>query len=194
MVLLTYRFVRLLVFFQLSSTVAPRPSPKDPALPLCRLTHLTTFPPACPRPRIARRIFFSVFARVVSLGVILHGRLLGRPPQPPLQFYMHAIQNGNWDQVDIVTYAPDEASLNPVVPALREKLEAGEISGNINIHTVSRVAQLLLSLEHHREIVFCAFGVLCVHCAAQGSDSRFDLILGGLDKPEVCEGRARRRR
>ena len=58
--------------------------------------------------------------------------------QPPLQFYLQAIQDANWDRVDVVTNAQDEESLNPVIPALQAKLSAGELPATVNIHTVSR--------------------------------------------------------
>lgn len=57
--------------------------------------------------------------------------------KPPLQFYLQVIRDQEWDRVDVVTYAADETSLNPVIPALQSMQAKGELPGNLHIHTVS---------------------------------------------------------
>ena len=58
------------------------------------------------------------------------------------------MQDANWDRIEVVTSAPDEESLNPVIPALRAKLSAGELpTTTVNIHTVSSTLRDATCLE-----------------------------------------------
>lgn len=50
--------------------------------------------------------------------------------------YVQAIQHANWDRVDVVTNGKEKGGLSPVIPALKAKLSAGELSTTINFHTV----------------------------------------------------------
>lgn len=58
--------------------------------------------------------------------------------QPPLQFYMHVLQEQPWDRVDVVTNANHAEALNPVVTALAAKVELGELPDIVHIHTVGQ--------------------------------------------------------
>ena len=58
--------------------------------------------------------------------------------QPPLQFYTQVLREQPWDRVDVVTYAPDWESLNPVVQVLQARKEKGLLDDNFYIHTVGR--------------------------------------------------------
>lgn len=56
--------------------------------------------------------------------------------QPPLQYYMRAIEDQEWARVDVVTNGLEDEhhALNPVVPALEAKVADGELPGNIHFH------------------------------------------------------------
>ncbi|CAB1107139.1 unnamed protein product [Ectocarpus sp. CCAP 1310/34] len=56
--------------------------------------------------------------------------------QPPLQYYVRAIQDQEWDRVDVVTdgIVDETHAINPVVPALEAKVAEGELAGNIHFH------------------------------------------------------------
>eukprot|EP00752_Nemacystus_decipiens_P015176 g13516.t1 len=68
--------------------------------------------------------------------------------QPPLQYYLRAIEHQNWARVDIVTYGHMDAHhpLNPVVPALEAKVADGELSGNIHFYENRSIAEDLSSM------------------------------------------------
>ncbi|CAN0165683.1 unnamed protein product [Pylaiella littoralis] len=71
----------------------------------------------------------------VRSGDIFSDKIIPYYGQPPLQFYLEVIRDAEWDRVDVVTSAPDEESLNPVIPALQAKLAAGELPQGVHIHT-----------------------------------------------------------
>ncbi|CAN0323051.1 unnamed protein product [Pylaiella littoralis] len=72
--------------------------------------------------------------------------------QPPLQFYMKAIQHANWDRVDFVTNGHENGGLSPVITALEAKVAAGELSTTINFHTNR-------SMEEDLRSMMCANGL-----------------------------------
>lgn len=53
--------------------------------------------------------------------------------QPPLQCYLRALEEEQWDRVDVLTNRLTDSThnINSVVPALESKVAAGELTGNI---------------------------------------------------------------
>eukprot|EP00903_Cladosiphon_okamuranus_P020100 g18458.t1 len=68
--------------------------------------------------------------------------------QPPLQFYLRAIEDRRWARVDVVTNGfPDEQhALNPIVPALEEKVASGDLPANIHFHKNRSIAEDIVSM------------------------------------------------
>lgn len=63
--------------------------------------------------------------------------------KPPLQYYVRAIQDQEWDRVDVVTngIVDETHAINPIVPALEAKVAKGQLLGNIHFHKVRRRVQ-----------------------------------------------------
>lgn len=58
--------------------------------------------------------------------------------QPPLQFYRQVLRERSWARIDVVTYAADWKSLNPVARVLYVKKKKGLLPDYIHIHTVGQ--------------------------------------------------------
>lgn len=73
--------------------------------------------------------------------------------------YHLAIMDKDWDRVDIVTAYQDEEEVNPVIPALQQRIREGVYENKIVIHTV-RANQpanqsnkhIKASKEHHSSL------------------------------------------
>eukprot|EP00903_Cladosiphon_okamuranus_P021969 g20199.t1 len=67
--------------------------------------------------------------------------------QPPLQFYLRAIEHRNWDRIDVVTSGngTQDGGINPVVTALEEAFGDGELQ-NIHFHKNRTFEEDLLSI------------------------------------------------
>lgn len=58
--------------------------------------------------------------------------------------------------MDVVTYALDEQSLNPIIPALQHMRDAGHLPSSVHIHTVSEV-HTFFSLLPRKLLMWLAF-------------------------------------
>lgn len=60
------------------------------------------------------------------------------PDQPPLQYYLRAIEHQAWDRVDLVTngHSDERNAINPVVPALEAMFADGKLPENMHFHKV----------------------------------------------------------
>ncbi|CAN0085914.1 unnamed protein product, partial [Ectocarpus sp. 4 AP-2014] len=85
-------------------------------------------------------------------NLVMHvrsGDIFVSPPHPDYgQYYVRAIQDQEWDRVDVVTNGiVDEAhAINPVVPALEAKVAEGELLGNIYFHKNRTIGEDLRSM------------------------------------------------
>ncbi|CAM9534007.1 unnamed protein product [Ectocarpus sp. 13 AM-2016] len=68
--------------------------------------------------------------------------------QPPLQYYVRAVNHQKWDRVDIVTNGRTKKMnvLNPVIPALEVMFAEGELTGNIHFHKDRTMEEDFLSM------------------------------------------------
>ncbi len=117
--------------------------------------------------------------------------------QPPLQYYVRAIQHQEWDRVDIVTNGrtKNNITLNPVVPALEAMVKDGELTGNIHFHKVCvGVFGCVLPRIHQQNgwlryafavrVVSCGSRVLCGMNVKLKRAFRRRRPVGWVDEPE----------
>ncbi|CAM9408479.1 unnamed protein product, partial [Hapterophycus canaliculatus] len=89
----------------------------------------------------------------VRSGDIFDNEILAYYGQPPLQVYVRAIEDANWDRVEVLTNGQDEKTTNPVIPALQEKVAAGELPSNVHFYTNR-------SMEEDLRSMICADGLV----------------------------------
>lgn len=92
--------------------------------------------------------------------ILLQNYFFGKPP---LQYYLGVIQDQRWDRIDVVTFASNAQTLNPVIPELRRLNATGQLPDNFYIHTVSvyKVVCLLgRNKKKHQQIHRCWDGTI----------------------------------
>ncbi|CAM9641409.1 unnamed protein product [Scytosiphon promiscuus] len=98
--------------------------------------------------RAARAVEGGTLALHVRSGDIFVQPVHHSYGQPPLQYYLRALEEWKWDRVDLLTngVVDSEHRINPVVPALESKVAAGELVGNIHFHKNRTMAEDLVSM------------------------------------------------
>ncbi|CAM9146176.1 unnamed protein product [Scytosiphon promiscuus] len=119
----------------------------------------------------------------VRSGDIFDDEILAYYGQPPLQFYVRTIEHANWDRVDVVTNGQDEKNLNPVIPALREKVATGKLPSTVHFHTNR-------SMDEDLRSMFCADGLVLARStlvSLTGYHSKAKRVYGPIHRtPTSC--------
>ncbi|CBJ33259.1 hypothetical protein Esi_0450_0011 [Ectocarpus siliculosus] len=85
-------------------------------------------------------------------NLVMHvrsGDIFVSPAHPGYgQYYVQAIQDQQWDRVDVVTNGIEDKNhaINPIVPALEAKVAKGQLPGNIHFHKNRTMEEDLLSM------------------------------------------------
>ncbi|CAN0058419.1 unnamed protein product [Ectocarpus sp. 6 AP-2014] len=85
-------------------------------------------------------------------NLVMHvrsGDIFVSPPHPEYgQYYVRAIQDQEWNRVDVVTngIVDETHAINPIVPALEAEVAKGQLPGNIHFHKNRTIEEDLRSM------------------------------------------------